>query len=292
MSRLFLHHLHKALPVSDNHAVSPRIQAILTTRGATESFAFSIQSTCRFTHHALYTLHQETNHLRSLDQYFWYTALDGTIRLATSCDTPDIVPKQVNDYIFNPALFSNTPFPKILPAGSTWPLRTANDLLTPVGLEGSRCVGNTCYVSTLCTHLACPHPFNNFKAGTSDWQTHFELCETPNRGIGVFTRRAVAKGDVLGWYAGEVFPDTHTYKADGGNSTDRNYLFEMPVGVTSKSGDTDADVNIIIDASRHGNWTRFINHSCDPCTEFQLRRVGGVRIIAIEALRDVEVGRS
>jgi hypothetical protein len=191
---------------------------------------------------------QPTKHLRSLDQYFWYTALDGTIRLATSCDTPDIVPKQVNDYIFNPALFSNTPFPKILPAGSTWPLRTANDLLTPVGLEGSRCVGNTCYVSTLCTHLACPHPFNNFKAGTSDWQTHFELCETPNRGIGVFTRRAVAKGDVLGWYAGEVFPDTHTYKADGGNSTDRNYLFlsiidssiSVPVAFSSlKNEDTD-----------------------------------------------------
>jgi hypothetical protein len=191
---------------------------------------------------------QPTKHLRSLDQYFWYTALDGTIRLATSCDTPDRVPKQVNDYIFNPALFSNTPFPKTLPAGSTWPLRTVNDLLTPVGLEGSRCVGNTCYVSTLCTHLACTHPFNKFKASTSDWQTHFELCETPNRGISMFTRRAVAKGDVLGWYAGEVFPDTHTYKADGGNSTDRNYLFlsiidssiSVPVAFSSlKNEDTD-----------------------------------------------------
>lgn len=47
---------------------------------------------------------------------------------------------------------------------------------------------------------------------------------------------------------------------------------------------------ISIDARRTGNWTRFINHSCDSHTEFALYRVGTTRIMAIKAVKDVPAG--
>lgn len=47
---------------------------------------------------------------------------------------------------------------------------------------------------------------------------------------------------------------------------------------------------VLIDASRRGNWTRFINHSCAAHCEFRLRRVGKMRIMAIEALKRIPKG--
>jgi hypothetical protein len=47
---------------------------------------------------------------------------------------------------------------------------------------------------------------------------------------------------------------------------------------------------ISIDARRKGNWTRFINHSCDAHTEFALYRVGTTRIMGIKAVKSIPAG--
>lgn len=45
----------------------------------------------------------------------------------------------------------------------------------------------------------------------------------------------------------------------------------------------------LISAKRYGNWTRFINHSCDSSTVFRLRTIGGRERVMVEAVRDIDV---
>jgi hypothetical protein len=102
--------------------------------------------------------------------------------------------------------------------------------------------------------------------------------------------------------------------APTGSDINNDYLMEMPIGWATTSAraytsgtDTDcndlpptpdssraasieADVTVMIDASRKGNWTRFINHSCEPFTEFRMRRVGNMRIMVVEAIRNIPAG--
>ena len=239
--------------------------------------------------------------LRSLDQYFWYTSPDGVVRLATSSDTLSEVPQQINDYVFDRTVFANHEHPSTILPGAIWPPRDVLDLLRAVGSEGEECVGSTCYTDTVCKDSQCRHTFEQLKSSTQNWRDHFELRKTDDRGIGVHTKRAFSKGDVLGWYAGEIIADT-------GNDSSSDYLMEMPIGVASRppsvySSDSEdltsspppsspssyvaGDVTVLIDASRKGNWTRFINHSCDPHADFRMRRVGGMRIMVIEAMKDI-----
>ncbi len=44
-----------------------------------------------------------------------------------------------------------------------------------------------------------------------------------------------------------------------------------------------------ISAKRYGNWTRFINHSCEAGTRFSVVRVGDRWRSVVRATRDVEV---
>ena len=46
----------------------------------------------------------------------------------------------------------------------------------------------------------------------------------------------------------------------------------------------------VIDSAWRGNWTRYINHSCDPNTQFQSQNVGMRTEILVEAIRDIEFG--
>ena len=244
--------------------------------------------------------------LRSLDKYFWYTSFDGVTRLATSSGTLNEIPRQINDYVFDRAVFANDEYPSTLPAGAFWPPQEVRDLLCAVGSEGKECVGNTCYTNTVCEDHECRHTFEHWKATTQDWQDYFELRRTDDRGIGVYTRRIFKKGCVLGWYAGEIVTSASSH-------SNNDYLMEMPIGIASapmSSYISDSDYEeqapalppssesssmeyvagagtVMIDASTKGNWTRFINHSCDHYTEFRMRRVGHMRIMAVEAVKDI-----
>jgi hypothetical protein len=144
------------------------------------------------------------------------------------------------------------------------------------------------------------------------WQDYFELRETSSRGIGVYTKRAFKKGDILGYYAGEVLPDCL-------NDTNNDYLMDVPLDfdyasrrssssswqaasenqarrlstqseASSSTADLAADAAVIIDGRRKGNWTRFINHSCDPHAHFKLSRVGDMRIMAVKADKAIPAG--
>jgi hypothetical protein len=235
---------------------------------------------------------------RALEKYFPYTSTDGTTRVATLSGTRPI--EQINDYVFDPTIFSSESYPTSFPNDKQWPPQTAEDLLYAMGTEGEECVGNARYNGTLCSRPRCRHTISKWEKATPPWHTHFSLRETSNRGIGVFTKRAFKEGDTLGWYAGEIVrtDDPHVHNA---------YLLEMPIGYIPEDimDDSDsgyassqssvaesivAEESVMIDGERKGNWTRFINHSCRPHCEFRVRRVGKTRIMAIEAIRDVPAG--
>jgi hypothetical protein len=87
--------------------------------------------------------------LRSRDRFFWYTS-DGVSRLVNS---NNIIPEQVNDYIFVPSEFRHDPYPKTFPAGvgCVWPPRHVDDLVCAIGSENNTdCVGDTCYNGMIC----------------------------------------------------------------------------------------------------------------------------------------------
>lgn len=186
--------------------------------------------------------------LRSLDEYFWYTSADSLHRLATSCSTLDEIPRQVNDYVFNTSTFADAENPSTFPEDRVWPPEVVHDLVFAIDPEGEDCVSDRCYTNTICKDPWCSHTFNNWTQATRNWQDHFELRKTEDRGIGVYTKRAFRKGDVLGWYAGELVPE---FRTDWTN----DYLMEMPMGsIRGKKmlSNTDSEI-VIIDGSRKGN---------------------------------------
>ncbi|KAF2254132.1 SET domain-containing protein [Trematosphaeria pertusa] len=219
--------------------------------------------------------------LRSLDKFFWYTAADGITRLATSSDTPGVVPLQTNAYTFAPSQFAHQPYPSTFPLGGIWPPEELRDLVCAVGNEYADCVGDECYTDTICADAFCHHTLENWQKATQGWQDYFELRMTESRGVGVFTKQAFKEGHVLGWYAGEL------KTLDDCNEGD--YVMEIEIGEIP-AFDEPTEATVFIDGATRGNWTRFINHSCDAYAVFRVRRVGNIRIMGVEAVKDVPEG--
>ncbi|KAJ4302813.1 hypothetical protein N0V90_001704 [Kalmusia sp. IMI 367209] len=223
------------------------------------------------------TLSKPRVHLRSLDQYFWYTDADGVERLAVSLNG---VPQQLNDYIFDASLFKQESYPKTFPSGNVWPPQRLEDLVCATDPEYTDCVGDTCYTDETCEDPNCRHTLERWKRATQDWQSHFELRMTEGRGIGVITKRSFQQGAILGWYAGEL------KKIDDVEAGD--YLMDMEIGAMPTRDMP--RTSIFVDGETKGNWTRFINHSCDAHAVFRIMRIGNTRIMAVEAAKHIPKG--
>ncbi|EGB11035.1 hypothetical protein AURANDRAFT_21881, partial [Aureococcus anophagefferens] len=98
------------------------------------------------------------------------------------------------------------------------------------------------------------------------------------KGFGLFATRRHRAGNVLGEYVGEVMPRVMPARryAELRNSRDEKHSYFMALG----KGD-------VIDASRYGGLTRFLNHSCAPNCEAESWMVNGEMRVAIAALRDI-----
>lgn len=98
-----------------------------------------------------------------------------------------------------------------------------------------------------------------------------ELREYPVRGIGVRALANFKKGDILDEFVGLIKPTDYQ---------DHKYAITIDAGREAKDG-------VFISPKRFGNWTRFINHSCDAAAEFKRMTVGDRVVIAIIATRDI-----
>lgn len=96
----------------------------------------------------------------------------------------------------------------------------------------------------------------------------FEIKKAgPDVGLGLFATVAIKKGDFILEYTGDRLP---TALADKRES---RYLFEI-------------DEDWTIDGSTESNTARYINHSCDPNTEAEIREGK----IMIDCIRDIAAG--
>ncbi|PLB45850.1 SET domain-containing protein [Aspergillus steynii IBT 23096] len=100
-----------------------------------------------------------------------------------------------------------------------------------------------------------------------------ELVEYPGKGVGVRALANFKKGELLAEYVGDIV------RAECGDDTYGLYLQDIPSEKVTAS----------ISSQLKGNWTRFINHSCNPSTEFATRTIGNRLRMTVEALRDISI---
>ncbi len=92
-------------------------------------------------------------------------------------------------------------------------------------------------------------------------------------GRGVFATRDIRKGEVIGEYLGERISHAEANWRYRDRDAQDNHTFLFTVSSRT-----------VIDATRQGNDTRFINHRCDPNCEPQIRR-SRVFIVATRLIR-------
>ncbi|TDL28305.1 SET domain-containing protein [Rickenella mellea] len=84
-----------------------------------------------------------------------------------------------------------------------------------------------------------------------------EVFKTTRNGWGARATVDLPKGKVIGLYTGTILTRN---EADGIPVEDKNYIFDLDV----RDDDESVHDHFSIDATNAGNWTRFVNHSCDP----------------------------
>ena len=81
----------------------------------------------------------------------------------------------------------------------------------------------------------------------------FEIRRSPIHGRGAFATRRIRKGRRLIEYAGERVTAAEADARYDEHAMEHHHTFLFEI-----------DDDCVIDAGRHGNQARFINHSCDP----------------------------
>lgn len=112
---------------------------------------------------------------------------------------------------------------------------------------------------------------------TESWrEQNIELrLVSDEMGIGAFALQPLPQGLVLGEYLGELVHN---------GDIDSTYLFNI---TNDKTGSRPL---ACIDALRVGNWTRFINPSCEPNSDYEIVRVGEEVKFVIGTRKAIEQG--
>lgn len=88
----------------------------------------------------------------------------------------------------------------------------------------------------------------------------------------MYTTQCIKKGDFILEYVGELINNEEMLKRRKAN--DQQYMFQLTKNVT-------------IDAMKYGNYSRYINHSCNPNCEAIIWRVNNKKRVGIFALNKI-----
>lgn len=110
-----------------------------------------------------------------------------------------------------------------------------------------------------------------------------ELMEYDGKGVGIRALQPILKYMPLGEYVGEIF---HPCSKKDREGTYALGIQAPPPPSTSRRSRSYEMVGII-NARYYGNWTRYINHSCDPNTEFTSMLIGKKQRAIIKTVKDV-----
>ena len=103
-----------------------------------------------------------------------------------------------------------------------------------------------------------------------------EVRSSSVHGKGVFAKRAIRSGAVLGAYAGRRYTLDETTKASWNNAL--TYLFELSDGT-------------FIDGQTGGNPTRHLNHACEPsCEAYEAQAADGGLTVKFRTTRSIRAG--
>lgn len=107
-----------------------------------------------------------------------------------------------------------------------------------------------------------------------------EIIKTERRGWGLRTKRSIKKGEFVNEYVGELIDEEECrlrIKRAHENSVTNFYMLTVTK-------------DRIIDAGPKGNYSRFMNHSCNPNCETQKWTVNGDVRVGLFALCDIPAG--
>ncbi|KAF2816512.1 SET domain-containing protein [Mytilinidion resinicola] len=195
-------------------------------------------------------------------------------------DTEGLVyPVEVNKNFIRPTEWAKIKKPGIWPNGAPWPPTQTSDLTMAYSREA---VCANCRAHPRDVDCGCEiEEWQEHQAVT--WRDNFELREIPDMGVGVFALKDVDARVVVGELAGLLRPSTH--KASG---SAKHYECKLEIGPYQ---DVKQQPYAYIDVWKYGSWTRFINHSCEPNTEFLEARVGRTRLLTCETTQKIKAGR-
>ena len=160
--------------------------------------------------------------------------------------------ENVGECIFDQELF-NSDKPENWPAELDWPCDP-----TKIPAETIICPGCKRQQCTTCWPRRCFDPL-------------VEIIEFPERGRGVRALERIPENTILGEYVGLILP--------WDQQDDTVYNLEITVrGIVAGA----------LCAKRFGNWTRYINHSCEYNTVFQTGWFGGRQRAVVVSTRVIE----
>lgn len=119
--------------------------------------------------------------------------------------------------------------------------------------------------------------FSQFSIRTN----HLRLGRSAIHCWGLFSETKVAAGEIVIEFVGEVISQKVSEKREKNyvqSGIGSSYLFTLHNG-------------FVVDGTKKGNMSRFINHSCTPNVVSKIRAVGGIPRIFFIALRDIETGK-
>ncbi|XP_077233209.1 histone-lysine N-methyltransferase SUVR5 isoform X2 [Tasmannia lanceolata] len=96
-------------------------------------------------------------------------------------------------------------------------------------------------------------------------QVKLEVFKTENKGWAVRAGEAIQRGTFVCEYIGEVLNDQEANsRGERYDNEGCSYLYDIDAHLDDMSGLNEGTVPYVIDATKYGNVSRFINHSCAP----------------------------
>ncbi|KAM9330334.1 histone-lysine N-methyltransferase NSD2 [Gastrophryne carolinensis] len=107
-----------------------------------------------------------------------------------------------------------------------------------------------------------------------------KIIKTEGKGWGLISTRDIKKGEFVNEYIGELIDEEECMaRIHHAEENDITHFYMLTI-----------DKDRIIDAGPKGNYSRFMNHSCDPNCETQKWTVNGDTRVGLFAVRDIPAG--
>ncbi|KAI8983344.1 SET domain-containing protein [Trametes punicea] len=120
----------------------------------------------------------------------------------------------------------------------------------PAGIEAIEC-NKSCSCDRRCPNRVAQLPRD----------VPIEIFRTRTRGWGARATTPLTRGKVVGIYTGQLI---RREEADRRYDERRSYIFDLDVHEGSDDDEEPSGDRYSVDGYAYGNWTRFVNHSCEP----------------------------